>query len=227
MAYRDRRQSDPGARARAALGFDYCRRHSGGGIRAAGGLVYPRLRRRRPPSRSRAHDDGERSAAAARGARAGQVERRSRHAGRLAAARRAPASDGRGAEVAIAGGGRRTRRDSGRRDPVKETPAPAFALPMLATLSAAPAPLPSPHRLSPIQRRTSDRTQRRSHRPSCRDAEAAEIEPGSRSPACSGARAKPHGPVAALRTAVPLPRPKPTELTPEPDLPAVDRHSVN
>jgi hypothetical protein len=32
---------------------------------------------------------------------------------------------------------------------------------------------------------------------------------------------------AALRTAVPLPRPKPSNVAPEPDLPAFDRHVIN
>jgi hypothetical protein len=59
-------------------------------------------------------------------------------------------------------------------------------------------------------------------------AEAAEIEPGE--PIAGPVpvpRAKPHGPVAALRTAVPLPRPKPVDIAPEPDFPAVDRHNIN
>ena len=33
--------------------------------------------------------------------------------------------------------------------------------------------------------------------------------------------------VAAVSSAVPLPRPKPAEAMPEPDLPLVDRHSIN
>jgi hypothetical protein len=33
--------------------------------------------------------------------------------------------------------------------------------------------------------------------------------------------------VVAMSSAVPLPRPKPAEALPEPDLPAVDRHSIN
>jgi hypothetical protein len=32
---------------------------------------------------------------------------------------------------------------------------------------------------------------------------------------------------AALRTAVPLPRPKPSNVAPEPDRPAFDRHVIN
>jgi hypothetical protein len=59
-------------------------------------------------------------------------------------------------------------------------------------------------------------------------AEPAELEP---SEPIAGPipvpRAKPHGSVAALHGVVPLPRPKPSELAPEPDLPAVDRHGVN
>ena len=84
---------------------------------------------------------------------------------------------------------------------------------------------PARHRLSPIQRRTSRRT--RADPPSVMAAEPAEAAEIEASEPIAGPvpvpRAKPHGPVARLRTAVPLPRPKPAELTPEPDLPAVDR----
>jgi hypothetical protein len=40
-------------------------------------------------------------------------------------------------------------------------------------------------------------------------------------------RAKPHGPVALLSSAIPLPRPKPAEIAPPDDLPAVDRHAID
>jgi hypothetical protein len=40
-------------------------------------------------------------------------------------------------------------------------------------------------------------------------------------------RAKPHGPLAFVSSAIPLPRPRPVESTPPPeDVPAVDRHAV-
>ena len=114
--------------------------------------------------------------------------------------------------------------------PVKETPAPAFALPMFATLSAAPPSLPStsPAFADSAQDVSPAAAPITAPVVAAEPAEAAEIEPGE--PIAGPVpvpRAKPHGPVAALRTAVPLPRPKPSELTPEPDLPAVDRHSVN
>src|SRR5437764_10975263 len=108
--------------------------------------------------------------------------------------------------------------------PVKETPAPAFALPMYATLSAAPPMLPS---TSPV---FADRAQDVSPAEApvtaaVLAAEPAELEPSE--PIAGSVplpRAKRH---AALRTAVPLPRPKPSDVAPEPDLPAVDRHSIN
>jgi hypothetical protein len=104
--------------------------------------------------------------------------------------------------------------------PVKETPAPAFALPMFATLSAAPPSLPSTSPafadpapdVAPITAPVLA-------------AEPTELEPSE--PIAGPVplpRAKRH---AALRTAVPLPRPKPSDVAPEPDLPAIDRHGVN
>jgi hypothetical protein len=109
---------------------------------------------------------------------------------------------------------------------VKETPAPAFALPMFATLSAAPPSLPSTspafadamQDIAPAAAPTTEPVVA---------AEPAELEPSE--PIAEPVplpRAKRH---AALRTTmpVPLPRPKPADIAPEPDLPAVDRHNIN
>jgi hypothetical protein len=119
--------------------------------------------------------------------------------------------------------------------PVKEMPAPAFALPMFATLSAAPPSFPSTspafadpaQDVSPAAASVAAPVTEPAMAPVLA-AEPAELEPSE--PIAGPVpvpRVKPHGPVAALRTAVPLPRPKPADALPEPDLPAVDRHSVN
>jgi hypothetical protein len=104
----------------------------------------------------------------------------------------------------------------------------ASALPMLATLTAAPPSLGSPI-------------------PGYPDApkEAALVEPA---PAAEAApvtaendalepsepiagpiplpKKKPHARIALLTGAVPLPRPRPADSLPPPDLPAVDRHAI-
>jgi hypothetical protein len=108
--------------------------------------------------------------------------------------------------------------------PEPERTQTASALPMFATLSAAPPSLATapPAYADPVQDMPSADV------PSIIVAEPAEIEP---SEPIAGLvplpRAKPHGPVAALTGAVPLPRPRPTEIAPEADIPAVDRHSIN
>jgi hypothetical protein len=122
--------------------------------------------------------------------------------------------------------------------PVKEMPAP-FALPMFATLSAAPPSLPSTSpafadpaqdptpAVSPAAAPITPPVSETTASP-VTATETAELEPGE--PIAGSIpvpRAKPHGSLAALHGPVPLPRPKPTELAPEPDLPAVDRHSIN
>jgi len=122
--------------------------------------------------------------------------------------------------------------------PVKETPAAPFALPMFATLAAAPPSLPSSspafadpaHDLSPAPAPVAAPVTERVATPvtTAEPAEAAEIEPGE--PIAGPIplpRAKRHGAVAALHGAVPLPRPKPSDVLPDPDLSAVDRHSIN
>jgi hypothetical protein len=121
---------------------------------------------------------------------------------------------------------------------VKETPAPAFALPMFATLAAAPPSLPSTspafadpaQDVSPSAASVAAPITAPVAAPvtAAESAEPAELEPSE--PIAGPVpvpRSKPHGSLAALHGAVPLPRPKPTELLPEPDLPAVDRHGVN
>ena len=116
--------------------------------------------------------------------------------------------------------------------PVKETPAVAFALPMFATLSAAPPSFPSASASPAFADPAQDLSPAVAPiaAPITAPIMAAEpaeleLEPSER---LAGPvplpRAKRH---AALSSAVPLPRPKPSDVVPEPDLPAVDRHGAN
>jgi hypothetical protein len=106
--------------------------------------------------------------------------------------------------------------------PVQERQEFASALPMFATLAAAP---PGRGRIQPA---FADPVQDISAAaPPAMMSESDTLEPSE--PIAGPVplpRAKPHGPVALVSNAVPLPRPRPVENTPEPDLPAVDRHAV-
>jgi len=119
--------------------------------------------------------------------------------------------------------------------PVTETaaPAPAPALPMFATLSAAPPSFPSASASPAFADPAQDVSPAAAPvaapvaTPALAAAEPAELEPSE--PIAGPVplpKAKRHGAVAALSGAVPLPRPKPAEALPEPDLPEVDRHTV-
>ena len=107
---------------------------------------------------------------------------------------------------------------------VKETPEPVTgvsALPMFATLTAAPPSLAR----TPVA--YADPAQNPAPAP-IMVAEPA-IEPEASEPLAGPVplpRAKPHGPVALVTGAIPLPRSRPTEAAPAPDLPAYDRHSA-
>lgn len=110
-------------------------------------------------------------------------------------------------------------------EPAKETPVSAAALPMIATLAAAP---PSMARVPPASAEPADS-------PSA-TASITVAEPTAEqqlSEPLAGPiplpRSKPHGRFAAISgvVVVPLPRPRPIEAAPEPDLPVLDRHGVN
>jgi hypothetical protein len=106
--------------------------------------------------------------------------------------------------------------------PVPETSQKTSALPMFATLAAAPPSLASapPAYADPVLDTPAV--------PSIIVAEPAEIEAAE--PITGPVplpRAKPHGRVAAVAGPIPLPRPRPAEAAPEPDLPEIDRHSIN
>jgi hypothetical protein len=98
----------------------------------------------------------------------------------------------------------------------------ASALPMFATLAAVPPALGS---ATPA---FADPAQDASPAPSIMVAETAEIESGE--PIAGPVplpRAKPHGRVALLASAIPLPRPRPAEIAAPPeDFPAVERHGI-
>lgn len=99
----------------------------------------------------------------------------------------------------------------------------ASALPMFATLAVAPPSMPSapPAYADPAQDAP----------PAASSTMVAEPEAIESSEPIAGPvplpRAKPHGRLALMGGPIPLPRPRPTELAPEPDLPPIDRHSVN
>jgi hypothetical protein len=106
----------------------------------------------------------------------------------------------------------------------KETLVPAAALPMIATLSAAP---PSMASVPPASAEPAGDSP--SVTASIMVAEAV-AEPQLSEPLAGPIplpRSKPHGRVAAISGVVPLPRPRPIEAAPEPDLPVLDRHGVN
>jgi hypothetical protein len=107
--------------------------------------------------------------------------------------------------------------------PEPERTQTASAQPMFATLAVVPPafPSPPPGYADPAQDAPSAV-------PSTIAAEPAEIEASE--PIAGPVplpRAKPHGPVAALTNVVPLPRPKPAQVTPEPVIRPVDRHAIN
>ncbi len=109
--------------------------------------------------------------------------------------------------------------------PARAAPEPAVtALPMFATLAAAPPSLASvpPAYTDPVQDKSSAP-------PSIMVAETSAIEP---SEPIAGAiplpRTKPQVRVALVTAAVPLPRPRPTDAESPPlDLPSLDRHAVD
>jgi hypothetical protein len=99
----------------------------------------------------------------------------------------------------------------------------AGALPMVATLALVPPALGS---ATPAY---ADPVQDASPAPSVMVAETEAIEPGE---PIDGPvplpRAKPHGRVALLASAIPLPRPRPAEIAAPPeDNPAVERHGIH
>ena len=109
--------------------------------------------------------------------------------------------------------------------PVKETPEPVTgvsALPMFATLAVAP---PSFTSASPAYAYPA-------HEAAPEPAPTTEpaAEPEASEPIAGPVplpKAKPHGPVAILTSAIPLPRPRPTEAAPPLDAPvAFERHGV-
>ena len=194
----------------AALGVDHCRRYPGGRFRLGGGLVHPRLHRSAHRRHSQPDHDGGRPAAAARRAQAGH---------------------GRGAEAA----------DS---EPVLRPPRRwrLRSLPLWSTRqrnagagiraadvcdarcgAAVAAEHPAGVRrpgagvsqasaavAAPITEPSPRQPLRPSWPPSSAELEPAEPIAGP----VPVPRAKPHGPVAALHGAVPLPRPKPAEPSP-------------
>jgi hypothetical protein len=98
----------------------------------------------------------------------------------------------------------------------------ASALPMFATLALVP---PALGNATPAY---ADPAQDASSTPSIMVAETDAIEPAE--PIAGPVplpRAKPHGRVALLASAIPLPRPRPAEIAAPPeDLPAVERHGI-
>ena len=109
--------------------------------------------------------------------------------------------------------------------PAKETPEPVTgvsALPMLATLAAAPF---SPDTAPPVY---AEPIRDASSEP-VTTAEPA-VEPEASDPIAGPVpmpRSKPRGPVAILASAIPLPRPRPAEAAPPPDTAsAFERHGV-
>jgi hypothetical protein len=99
----------------------------------------------------------------------------------------------------------------------------ASPLPMFGTLAVVP---PTPGGAAPGY---ADPARDRSPAPSIMVAETESIEPGG---PIEGPvplpRAKPHGRVALLASAIPLPRPRPVEIAAPPpeDVPPVDRHGI-
>ena len=109
------------------------------------------------------------------------------------------------------------------RESAKEQAEPAFALPMLATLEAAPPSLAAapPAYADPVQDMPTASLPEPAAEPVADELASEPIAEPVPLP-----RAKPHTTVALLSNAIPLPRPRPAEIAPEPDLPVVDRHAV-
>jgi hypothetical protein len=106
--------------------------------------------------------------------------------------------------------------------PASERRPSAAMMPMFATLALAPPSLGSapPAYADPAQDSALAA-------PSIMVAESAALEAAE--PIAGPIplpRAKPHGPLAMLSSAIPLPRPRPTESAPPEDAPAVDRHVI-
>jgi hypothetical protein len=114
----------------------------------------------------------------------------------------------------------------------------ASDLPMFATLTLAPpsfpaappaAAAPEPEVSSPPLAAppvVTSETENASDTPSIMASNAGELE-SSEPIAGPIPLPRPKRHVAAMSSVVPLPRPKPAEAMPEPDLPLVDRHSIN
>jgi hypothetical protein len=109
------------------------------------------------------------------------------------------------------------------REPARERAESAFALPMFATLTAAPPSLATPPAYAdPAQDVPPAALPEPAAEPVADELAAEPIAEPVPLP-----RAKPHIAAVLVANAVPLPRPRPAEIVaPESDLPVVDRHAV-
>jgi hypothetical protein len=103
---------------------------------------------------------------------------------------------------------------------------PASTLPMFATLAVVPPSLGS---APPAPAYADPGRDAAPALPSIMVDEPAAVEAGE--PIAGPVplpRTKPHGPVALLASAIPLPRPRPAEIAPPPDdIPVFDRHAID